>query len=231
MHLRTTVDDLLDTLLPARCPGCGRLGRLVCDACAGRLTPAPFAPPPPSLEWWVACYAYEGVARELVARAKYRNVRRFLALVARELATAVQSAPLPFDVVTWAPASAQRIRAHGVDHGELLARAVARITEVEVGACLRREAGPAQTGLDARTRRLGPNLAALGNCVGAKILVVDDVATTGGTMAAAGRALRAAHAESVIAATIARTPRPGAVASGATYTPPTSTGLRSRLLR
>jgi predicted amidophosphoribosyltransferase len=231
MHLRSTVDDLLDALLPARCPGCGRLGRLVCDECADLLTPAPFAPPPPPLDWWVACYAYEGVARELVARAKYRNVRRFLGLVARELAAAVQSAPLPFDLVTWAPASAQRIRAHGVDHGELLARAVARTTAVDVGACLRREPGPAQTGLDARTRRLGPKLVALGNFAGATILVVDDVATTGGTMAAAGRALRAANAESVVAATIARTPRPGAVASGSTYTPPTSAASRSRLLR
>ncbi len=107
---------------------------LVCDACADRLLPAPFAPPPPPLDGWVACYAYEGVARELVARAKYRNVRRFLGLVARELAGAVQAAALPFDVVTWAPASAPRLRAHGVDHGELLARAVARLTAAPVRA-------------------------------------------------------------------------------------------------
>ncbi len=219
MRLRATVDDLFDALLPARCPGCGRLGRLVCASCSSRLAPAPFAPPPPSLDWWTACYAYEGVARELVARAKYRNERRFLGVVAHELARVVQRAPVPFDLVTWAPASAQRIRVHGVDHGELLARALARIAGADVAPSLRRGAGPPQTGLDGRARRIGPNLVALGDLAGSTILVVDDVATTGGTLTASGRALRAAGAKSVIAATIARTPRPGAAATVPAYTP------------
>src|SRR5207302_9686129 len=93
MVLRATLVDLLDAILPARCPGCGRGGAVVCRACAATLAPAPRAPPPPPAAWWTACFAYEGVARELVARAKYRNERRFLVLVARELAAAIEVAP------------------------------------------------------------------------------------------------------------------------------------------
>jgi len=226
VSLEALVEDLLDAMLPARCPGCERRGALVCSSCAATFGPAPFAPPPPPVAWWVARYAYEGVARELVARAKYRHERRFLTLVARELATAVGSAPAPIDLVTWAPASAARVRAQGVDHGELLARAVARRVGARVAPTLRRVPGPPQTGLDAPARRRGPRLHAIAR-FGGTILVVDDVATTGGTLAAAARTLLTAGAASVFAATIARTPRPVGPARGAAYNPATPAGIRA----
>jgi predicted amidophosphoribosyltransferase len=141
--VRNLFGDLLDTISPARCPGCGRrAGAIVCDTCAATLAPPPFAAPPPPVAWWTACCAYEGVARELVARAKYRGERRFLVLVASELARALDSAPR-FDLVTWAPASAPRIRAQGVDHGEVLARTVAALMGVDVRPLLRRGPGAA----------------------------------------------------------------------------------------
>jgi predicted amidophosphoribosyltransferase len=226
--LATLVGDALDAILPARCPGCGRrVDRIVCGACAATLAPAPAAPPPDPVARWVSCFAYEGAARELVARAKYRNERRFLVVLAHELARAIEPAPVAIDLVTWAPASAARIRAHGVDHGELLARAVARLIGASVAPTLHRGPGPPQTGLDARARRLGPNLRAIDHVARSAILVVDDVATTGGTLAAAARALVAAEARTVCAATIARTPRPGGAAHGHAYTPATPAGIRT----
>jgi predicted amidophosphoribosyltransferase len=234
--IRAPFEDLLDALLPARCPGCGRRGALVCTACATTLVAAPPAAPPPPVAWWTACFAYQGVARELVARAKYRNERRFLVAVARELARAVEDAPRPIEFVTWAPASAARVHAHGVDHGELLARAVARLVGVRCAARLTRSPSPAQTGLDARARRIGPPLRATSHAGAATVLVVDDVATTGGTLAAAGRALRGAGADVVFAATIARTPHPGAFSPGsipgaAAYTSGTQPALGHRGIR
>jgi predicted amidophosphoribosyltransferase len=211
---------LADALLPLRCANCGRRGAALCDRCARTLLAAPRSAPPAPIAWWTACFSYEGAARELVARAKYRDERHALRFAHELLArVVVAEAPTPIDIVTWVPASRARRRAHGVDHGELIARVVARHLGIPVRRLLDREPGPPQTGRDARRRRNGPALHARETIAGATVLVVDDVATTGGTLAAAGRALRAARARAVYAATIARTRRPQDPVPRAAYTP------------
>jgi predicted amidophosphoribosyltransferase len=216
---RDLADDLLAVLLPGRCPGCGARGEPVCDACAAALPGAPPGRAVPGVSWSVAVFAYEGVARELVARVKYRNERVAVKWLARQLAAHLAICPTPFDTITWVPGSAQRCATRGVDHGALLARAVARACGATATQLLRREPGPPQTGRPAVDRRAGPLLHASAHAAGRVVLVVDDVVTTGGTLAAAARALRAQGARDVIAATVARTPRPGYGSRPAAYTP------------
>jgi ComF family protein len=216
--LRDLADDLLAVLLPGRCPGCGARAEPVCDACAAALAPAPPGRSVPGVSWSVAAFAYAGVARELVARVKYRNERVAVRWLARRLAASIASCPVAFDAITWVPGSVQRCAQRGVDHGELLARAVARECDVTATGLLRREPGPPQTGRPAAERRAGPVLHAVPDSAGRVVLVVDDVVTTGGTLAAAARALRTRGAHDVIAATVARTPRPGCGSRGAAYT-------------
>src|SRR5690349_21406410 len=97
------LDDVWSALFPLRCAGCRARGAAVCADCLHAMRVAPPAPPPPPVDAWTSCFAYEGVARELIARAKYRNERAVLSSLGRMLAIAASSVA-PFDRLTWAPA-------------------------------------------------------------------------------------------------------------------------------
>ena len=159
--LRALLNDVTSTLLPARCPGCGSRGAPVCSNCATRLEHARRVPPPAGVDWWTSCFSYQGIARELVARGKYRDERATLRWFVPHVVRAVAPIRADVDVVTWIPASTARLTAHGVDHGELLARGVASSLRLPVQRLLRRERGVPQTGLGAQTRRNGPALRAV----------------------------------------------------------------------
>ena len=167
------------------------------------LRPAPSLPPPPGVDECRALLAYEGVGRELVARLKHRNHRGALPGLAAAAASLVD--PGEVDVVTWAPTSPGRRRARGYDQSELVARVVARRLGRPCRRLLRRPEGPAQTGRSAAQRWAGPVFSAR-SVAGARVLVVDDVVTTGATAARACEALRAGGASRIVVLALARTP-------------------------
>ncbi len=149
-----------------------------------------------------ALMAYDGVARELIRGLKYTNRRGALGTLVRSAIALVDEEP---DVVTWVPADPGHRRERGYDQGQLLARRVGReLARPSRGLLIRERSGP-QTGRDRQARLVGPALGARAPVRGT-VLVVDDVMTTGGSLAAASRALRTAGAGRVLALVLAATP-------------------------
>jgi predicted amidophosphoribosyltransferase len=194
-------------LFPVRCAICEGLGPSPCARCIGDLERAPPQPVPLGLDDCWALLTYEGPARDLVARVKYRNLRASVPWLAEGIAAMVP--PGAVEVVTWAPTSAPRRRRRGFDHAAVLAGAVARRLGVPSLALLDRGPGPPQTGRGRADRRRGPDLRpapATRHWAGATVAVVDDVLTTGASLGAAARALRSGGAGAVVGLVAARTP-------------------------
>jgi predicted amidophosphoribosyltransferase len=198
-------------LLPRTCPLCRRPGPAPCRACAAELRPAPRLPAPVGVDECRAVLAYEGAGRELVARLKYRNARSSVPWLAGAMAVTISGLG-PFDAVTWVPTTASRRRRRGFDQSVLLARAVAHRLRVPRRRLLVRRPGAPQTGRSLVERRRGPRLVPRGRAP-ARVLLVDDVVTSGSTVTAAALALRRAGAQTIVVVAAARTP-PGRRSSG-----------------
>ena len=197
-------------LLPRHCPICRSLGEAPCGACLRQLEHAPLLPPPPGIEAAVALFAYVGVGREMITRLKYANHRDGLPRLSRALAVAVVRAGMGPQQVTWVPTTPQRRRERGFDQAELLARAVSHHLvalgiEAPCHRSLRRLDRGHQTGRDIVGRHAASfePVASMPD----RMLVVDDVRTTGSSLSASASALRRGGALQVWAATLAATPR------------------------
>lgn len=209
--------DVLDLLCPRRCAGCAAPAGSLCADCAELLTgpavPHSPKPRPAGLPATTALTAYDGPVRALLLAYKERG----RVALARPLGDALGRAAAPFapDVLVPVPSSRAARRTRGYDHVRLLARSAtrARGAPVVVPALIQRRRVDDQARLDssARTLNLMSALAVdarlLPALAGRRIVLVDDLVTTGATLAEAARALRAAGVEPVGAAVIAATLR------------------------
>ena len=139
--------------------------------------------------------SYEGEIRKTVLALKNGNERTF----ARDLAALL--VPLgswqEADVITWVPTTSARACQRGYDHAELISRALGKRVGVPVKRLLLRNDSKAQQGRNRAERLKGPSIAASPLCQGKRVVVVDDVVTTGTTLMTCRTALQAAGALAV----------------------------------
>jgi len=141
----------------------------------------------PGIDFAVARWIYEGEAAELIRRLKYRRSTSVVGHLAAELCAICP----PCDLVTWVPATPQRRRRRGFDQSELLARAMARRLRLRPVSLLRRVDHRAQTSRDLAGRIEGPRFQAQRRrpLAQGRVLLIDDVSTTGSTLASAAATL------------------------------------------
>ncbi len=220
--------QLLDLLFPARCVHCHRIGESLCPSCrsqiqlvtppychrCGASLPQAQAPcircrvHPFQLDQNRAVAYHEGVLREAIHSFKYRRRAELAVPLAGLLQQHMQEWAPPVDVVTAVPLHPARQRQRGYNQAELLARALAvGISLPYVQGVHRLRATADQVGLDARTRRENVRGAfgAEGDVFrGRRVLLVDDVCTTGATLDECAGALKAQGAREVYGLTVAR---------------------------
>ncbi len=156
---------------------------------------------PVGLDRLVALHRYDGVARTLVLAAKNGGRRQLLRRLGTDLAGLAPGLGR-VDVVTWVPASRHRARQRGYDQGRLLAMAAAADLGLPARRLLIRRPGPTRIGAGRIDRLGGPDLRCPLRCSGA-VLLIDDVVTTGASLAAAAGALRLAGADRVVGLVVA----------------------------
>ena len=193
-----------------RCAGCATPGAELCRSCRFALIASP---PVRTASGVVAATQFSGLAKQLVVGLKYRNRRRLAQHLAEQLGRRLD--PTHIDVITWAPTSRRRAHRRGYDQAELLARALAAQWRKPCRRMLFRRHGPPQTGRSRTERLRGPSFASRPLRHPPRVLVVDDVVTTGTTLLAARDALLAAGARSVVLAAVAATPDAGVQVVGA----------------
>jgi predicted amidophosphoribosyltransferase len=149
---------------------------------------------------WAA--SYSGVARDLVTALKFGGRLQLAAVAAEAIADLVDAAPLT--VIVPVPPAPSRHRRRGFDPAHLIATALADRLGLPLARPLRRADGPRQVGRP-RSERLSapPRVRAVSRQPG-RVLLVDDVLTTGATLTACATALREAATGEFDAAVFAR---------------------------
>lgn len=222
--LRLVAGELAEALLPQRCLVCGRFGSPLHDRCVDRLPAAaaprcevcwsPGASPrceqcalsPPAFTGLRTPFRFTGPARRALLEAKFRSVTGLLEPLAAAAAVVVPAA-WRVEAVVPVPLHAGRERRRGYKQARIAARVVAdRLgVRLESSALRRARATPPQVGLSAAERAV--NLRGAFEAPGpspARLLLVDDVTTTGATFHEAAAELRSAGADAVYALALAR---------------------------
>lgn len=189
--LKPILGGLLDLVAPPQCPACSLPSgeaHAFCAACAPlieRLDDAGLDPR--------AGYVYGGPLADAIRRYKYGGASEIAHALTPLLVDALRPLADRFEVMTFVPLHPRRLRERGFDQTGLLAHAAARVLGVRVRGDLliRTRSTRVQASLDrvARSTNVRGAFAARPVAEGLRVLLLDDVRTTGATLAEASRAL------------------------------------------
>ena len=207
--------QIIEFLFPPKCVLCKNiLEKNELDLCRTCRTEISDHPKPKKhiqfLASWTVLWYYEGNVRQSLLRYKFSNKRSYAGSYGRLLAMKLlREYPEGFDILTWIPISPQRRMQRGYDQVELLCTAVAAELNMEATPTLKKiRNNPPQSGITGSAQRRA-NVLGVYQCTdpdmirGKRVLLLDDIITTGSTASEAARVLLTAGAADVTCAAVA----------------------------
>jgi ComF family protein len=188
--------------MPPVCPLCGRSQSVasLCEKCASD---------PLCIDGIRSVALFEGPLREAIHCFKYDYMRELAEPLAGLLIDFLQKGGIGCDVILPVPLHRRRLRERGYNQAAVLAERLGQEVGIplECEALYRNRHTASQTGLSSGERT--SNVAGAFSCVdarlaGARVLLIDDVCTTGATLEACSIALKASGVSKVWALTVAR---------------------------
>jgi ComF family protein len=200
----------VDLLFPPRCAGCGKIDSFWCETCQHDLEAIPYplrVNPIPAFTAVASTALHAGKIREAVQALKYENARAVAQPLGLRLAHHPALQNWTYDMIVPVPLHTTRLRERGYNQSQLLAEIVA----VQVGVpcvpeALRRERyTQSQVTMNAAERLTNVEHAFLANpslAAHQRVLIIDDVYTTGATLTACAQTLLANGADAVYGLTV-----------------------------
>ena len=212
---------LLDLLFPPRCVFCRRLLHRgeegICPRCQQELPWALGAEAEQTGEFFSLCASplwYQDQVRASFHRYKFKGVRGYSRTYGRLVAQCVQDHLAGrYDLITWVPLSRARLRQRGYDQAMLLASAALALDDVAAETLCKVRDTEAQSGLGKNDASRRANVLSAYQVTdpalveGRRVLLIDDIVTTGSTLSECARVLRTAGATDVVCAALARSRR------------------------
>jgi len=209
---------LLDILFPPRCVFCHKFlksGRKkTCSHCE---TALPFTENGGGKhgDFFSLCVSplyYEGDVRESLLRFKFKEATGYSEVYGKLLAQCIrENLSNRYDLISWVPLSSRRLKERGYDQAMLLAMSTALELDDVAVSTLEKIVDTEKQSQIASAEKRRANISGAYSAVdgelihGKRILLIDDIVTTGSTLSECARTLLAAGASEVLCATIART--------------------------
>ena len=201
--------NLLDFLFPKKCVGCGRLGDYVCKDCqVGIWEPEP-APVPQNLDGLICLWAYDGLMQKIIKKAKYSGLYNLLQFTISKSQIPNKSQFPNLQAIIPVPLYRDRLRERGFNQAEIIAKEISKIYKIPVVNLLVRTKDTGHQTLRNREERLKAidgafEVSTKIQDLPSKILLVDDVMTTGATLSECARTLKKAGVNKVYGLVLAR---------------------------
>lgn len=211
--MKIILDRILDLLYPPRCAFCRRFlteeEKGVCRFCRKKYGNLKAERELEHIRSCTAAFRYEGAVRDSLLRYKFRGVTAYGPVYADFLAKCIDESGFSCDIITWVPLSRRRLRKRGYDQARILAEETAKRLNLPCKLLLEKRVDTrAQSGIrDAEKRRQNAKgvyaCCAPEACRGKRVLLIDDIVTTGATLSECALTLKKAGCAEVFAAAAA----------------------------